>query len=284
MTDQVSPEGGALPSDVNASPEAESTDVVTQRGSEADSSPAADPGEKRIEVDPRDERIKELTRHRREAERRADRLQSELLQRLNQQQQPPQQPRPQAEKAKTLSDFNFDAAAFTQYSIQQATVEATKAAEAKAAQAREEETARARREVWEERFDKFAEEHPEILDGWDETPITQAMGAALEGSENGPEVGAFLAKNKAVAKQLSKMHPFDAAREIGRIEERLAIERKKASEKSVSQAPPPTPRVDAKTASERISTTSPESDKLSDEEWVRAEQARLNRKAKRQAN
>jgi hypothetical protein len=107
------------------------------------------------------------------------------------------------------------------------------------------------------------------------------MGTALEGSENGPEIGAFLTKNRAVAKELSKMHPFDAAREIGRIEERLVNERKKLTEKPVSQAPPPPPKIDASTASERISTTSPDSDKLSDEEWVKAEQARIRRKQQR---
>src|SRR5688500_15220405 len=108
MTDQETPEGGALPSDANASRAEPTTDVEAAKpGSEADPSPAAkDSGDKATERDPRDDRIKELTRHRREAERRADRLMQahqELLQRLGSQQQPAQQQ--PAAKPKTFAEL-----------------------------------------------------------------------------------------------------------------------------------------------------------------------------------
>jgi hypothetical protein len=276
MEDQVSPEGVATP-DVIA-PEAQATDVAPPKASEADSSPAADPSEKsRPSEDGRDIRIKELTRRLREEERRTQRL----MRYAEERSQPAPAPQAPQQPDKTLKDFNFDQAAFLQYEIRRAADEATKVAEQKAAKAREEDQQRSRREVWEERFEKFSEDHPEILEGWDSLPITQSMGAALEGSEIGPDIGLYLKNNRAVAKELSKMHPYDAAREIGRIEERLVNERKKLTEKPVSQAPPPPPKIDASTASERISTTSPDSDKLSDEEWVKAEQARIRRKQQR---
>lgn len=282
--DQVQPEGGALPSDANASPESDAADAVeTTKGSEAESSPAAAESEKPAKPakSGAEIRIDELTRRLRETERRNERLLRYVEERATQSPAAKAEPQQQAETPKTLKDFNYNEQEFHRYTVERAVSEATRIAEQKAQQAREAEATRARAESWEERFEKFAEEHPEILDGWESLPISKAMGEALQGSEVGPEIGLYLRNNRAVAKELSKMHPFDAAREIGRIEERLAIERKKASEKPVSQAPPPPPKVDAATAPSRISTTSPESDKLSDDEWVKAEQARLRRKAAR---
>jgi hypothetical protein len=275
--------GGASAPDANASPEAVATDVAVEKGSEAAPSPAATEGDKPAKPQKSGEqiRIDELTRRLRESERRHERLMRHIE---DSRQLPAPQPQQPQQPAKTLRDFNYDQAAFTQHELARITEEATKAAEHKAQKARESEAASARREVWDERFEQFSEEHPEILDGWDSLPITQGMGAALEGSENGPEIGLYLRNNRGVAKELSKMHPYDAAREIGRIEERLVTERKKAAEKPVSKAPPPAPTIDAKTSTERVSTTSPESDKLSDEEWVKAEEARMKRKQRRAGN
>jgi hypothetical protein len=99
-------------------------------------------------------------------------------------------------------------------------------------------------------------------------PMTQGMVEAIAESEDGPALAYHLGKNPEIAEKLASLPPVAAAREIGKIEARLAYEREKAKQKPVvSNAPPPPPQIAAGDASPKVSSTDPESDRLSDEEW-----------------
>ena len=65
-------------------------------------------------------------------------------------------------------------------------------------------------------------------------------------SPNGPEVAYWLAQNRENADRIARLSPHQTALELGRIEGRLgAIKEVKARLAVVSQAPPPTPQIDA---------------------------------------
>jgi hypothetical protein len=266
MSDQET--GGAPAPVVDANAPTTETKVETPV-SEADPSTAAtDPGEapaKPKESDARDERIKELTRHRREAERRADRLARELDEVRRAPRAQPQQ-QPNAQPSNNATDVS-------------------ELARQEAKQLLQEQAKAERREQFDSRVDEYASE----IEDYDDvvtsrTPVSEHMGEAIMDSDIPGQVLYYLGKNPEVARKLYSLPLTKAAKEIGRIEDRLLAERKKAAEKPVSKAPPPAPQIDAKEPSTRVSTTSPDSDALSDEEWVKAEQARLRRKAKSRAD
>lgn len=284
MNDQVTPEGGALPSDANASQVEQQTDVESAKpGSEADSSPAAkDPSDKPKPAKTGEQlRIDELTRRLRESERRYERV----LRIAEQSGQPPPPP-PQQQappQPKGLKDFNYDENAYREHLFNEAASKAVTVAEQKAREALQQQTAASRRATYDARAEAFAktvEDFEDVLQGnW---ACSQPMAEVIEESEDGPALAYYLAQNPDVSSKLARLSAAQAGRELARIEDRLVAERKKAAQKPVSQAPPPAPQIDAKgDASTKVSTTSPESDALSDEEWVKAETARLARKAKR---
>jgi len=235
--DQVSPEGAPAP-DANASQAKPTTDVVTAKpGSEAGSSPAAtEPSDKpsKPEKDGRDVRIDELTRRLREAERRNERLLRVAEDRGRQPSAQPQQP-----TASPTGDPTRP---------QPPPVDARQIA----AQLREEELTALRRERFEERQSKFAQKTKDFYEVTDpgsdpdqaRWPCSQAMAEVIEDSEEGPALMYYLAQNPDEARKYLRLTPTQAGRELGRLEDRLVSERKKATEKPVSQAPPPPPKVE----------------------------------------
>lgn len=243
MTDQVTPEGGALPSDANASPPVETK--VEPKGSEAGSSPAAtDPGEKKVEPskDGRDLRISELTRRLRQAERDRERLLKLAEERGQPQPQPAQQP---TQTRKTLKDFNYDDGAYAEHLRQEVRTEAAEAARQESLRQRESEVKALRREKFEERAAAFAIAHPDysaVVEG--DWACSTSMAEAIEDSDEGPALAFYLAQNPEVARSMSRLSAVQAARELTRLEDRLVSERKKAAAKPVTQAPAPPPKIE----------------------------------------
>lgn len=148
------------------------------------------------------------------------------------------------EPVKGLKDFDFDEGKYSQYLFDRAKAEAVEAAKAETSTWRQQEEARSRRESFESRLADFADDHPDLFDGWDETPISQPMADAIEVSEVGPEVAYYLKNNQDVALKLYQLSPVVAAKEIGRIEQRIVMEKEKAKQKPVSQAPSPPPKIE----------------------------------------
>ena len=108
-------------------------------------------------------------------------------------------------------------------------------------------------------------------------PITVPMAEAILASEIGPEVAYHLGTNPDEAKRISRLSPFLQAKEIGRIEAKLAAN---PPVKKTSTAPAPIAPVTARGGgSSTYDTTDPRSVKaMSTSEWIAAERERQIKK------
>ena len=256
--DQASPEGVVAPVETQVPtppPNGEQVEAVK---------PADPPKPESDEPKGVAKRIKELTDARRAAEAREARL----LALLEQRQPPPPQAREPEEESKSFKDFNYDEKAFLEYSEKRATARAEKAAKDVAERYRREQEAMSRRAKYDERveaFSKTVEDYHEVVN--DSTPVSEGMADAIMDSDEAGALMYYLGQNPDVARKLFYLSPAKAGRELQKLEDRLVSERKKAAEKPVSQAPPPAPKIDAASASMRVSASDAESDKLSAAEW-----------------
>lgn len=249
--------------DANAIPEVESVAAPSPAVTDADDKPKGV-----------GKRIDELTRNWREAERR----EAQLLELLKQRDQPRQEaPKHVDEKPKTLADFEYDEGKFQSYIFEQAEKRSVEAAKRELQQAQERETAERRKSSFTARQSEFAktvEDYDEVVRN-PRLPITQAMADVIQESDDGPALAYHLGKNPDIAEKIAMLPPIAAARELGKIEARLAYERERAKEKPVvSKAPPPPPKVDA---SQPAIEKDP--DEMSTDEWLKWRQKQLRKKA-----
>lgn len=253
----------------------------------AESSPAVNDADDSSKPKPKGNgvqgRIDELTRNWREAERREAAL-LDMLQR----QQTPAKPEAVAEEKPNpvpkLEDFNYDEAAYQAALFQHVKDEAARAAREEFRQERAREQEQTKKQTFKQREAEFAKTNPDYftLTREPSLPLTKAIVELVAESENGPELFLHLAKNREITERLAGLSPVAAAREIGRLEAKLEKPAPAPAPKpAVSKAPPPPPKIEGTDPTPRISTTDPDSDKLSDDEWVKAEQARLKRRANR---
>lgn len=103
--------------------------------------------------------------------------------------------------------------------------------------------------------------------------ITNVMAETIQSSEVGPDVAYYLGSNPKEADRISKLSPFQQAKEIGRIEAKLVAE---PVTKKTSSAPAPIAPVTARTSgTPSYDTTDPRSVKtLSTSEWIEQERQR----------
>lgn len=266
--------------DANVAPTTEQADADVQKtGNEADSSPAVpDTDDFTKAAKGLSKRVDELTRNWREEQRRSQELMALLQQR---QESKPEAPA-ETPKPRTLADFDYDEAKYQSHLFEQAEQRAVAAAEKRLKTEQDREVAHRRKSAFAQRETDFAkdlEDYHEIK--MDQTlPISPAMADTIEESDEGPALIYFLGKNRGVAAKIAQLSPLGAAREIGRIEERLQNERKAAKEAKsvVTKAPPPAPKIEGSHAVIDASPDSPESDKLSIEDWVKKRNKQLARR------
>lgn len=249
----------------------EPEEVVEDKGEEEASQEEIDePSESspEKEKDGFQERIDEITGKFRNAERQAlvaeqqnRQLQEQLA--AMQQQQPPTGP------DKTLADFDYDEAAFAQYVHEQANNQALERAQQEQ-QARVQAQKQAEFSVKEQEFAKGVEDYMTVTRN-PSVPITQPMVDIAQATDKGPEVLYYLGKNPDVAMQLARMDPLAMAYELGSIQATKLVK----PEPPKADTPEPPPKIPAAKSSTKISTTDPASDKLSDAEWLKRENARL---------
>jgi hypothetical protein len=211
----------------------------------ADPSPAAvDTGESPApKKDGAQKRIDELTWHRRNLER--DRNYWRDLALSKQQDSAPEAKPTEAVGTKKLADFNYDEEKYAEYV---ADVAAEKAAAKIRAQQEREKTESSRKSNQSKFREREAALRGEIEDYEDvayTAPIHDHVADLVMSMDEGPRVAYFLGKNPETAARLSSLPPLEAAKELGRIETRLAYEREQAKAKPVSKAPPPPPKIDA---------------------------------------
>lgn len=216
------------------------------------------------------DRFDELTQKFRETERRALELESDLAEARRQAEVKPEPTTP----GKTLADFEYDEQAYAGYLTEQA----KQAAEADVQQ-------RADRDQHDTRNREFRGKEADFsatVDDYNSVTrkdlqfLNQPTLEALQSSEKGPDLLYYLGKNPEVAASLYKMHPLAAAVELGRIEATKLVK----PEKPVKTPEKPPAKLKAVDATARIKSDSPDSDKLSDDEWLKRERKRMAAKGK----
>ena len=108
-------------------------------------------------------------------------------------------------------------------------------------------------------------------------PITNVMAQTIQASDIGPEVAYYLGANPKEADRISRLAPIMQAKEIGRIEAKLATD---PPVKRTTSAPAPISPVTARsTGSPAYDTTDPRSTKtMTDSQWIEAERSRQRKK------
>jgi len=107
--------------------------------------------------------------------------------------------------------------------------------------------------------------------------ITTVMAQSIQASEVGPEVAYYLGANPKEADRISRLAPILQAKEIGRIEAKMAND---PPVKKTTSAPAPISPVTARSSgAPAYDTTDPRSTKtMSASEWIEAERARQMKK------
>ena len=107
--------------------------------------------------------------------------------------------------------------------------------------------------------------------------ITTVIAQTIQSSDIGPDVAYYLGANPKEADRISRLAPYVQAKEIGRIEAKLASE---PMVKKTSSAPPPfTPVTASSKGASTYDTTDPRSIKsMSTSEWIAADRARQVKK------
>ena len=108
-------------------------------------------------------------------------------------------------------------------------------------------------------------------------PITDVMAETIQSSDVGPELAYYLGSNPKEADRISRMSTLAQAKEIGKIEAKLASD---PPVKRTTSAPAPISPVTARsTGSPAYDTTDPRSTKtMSASEWIEAERKRQVKK------
>jgi hypothetical protein len=108
-------------------------------------------------------------------------------------------------------------------------------------------------------------------------PVTETMAQTIQASEIGPDVIYWLGSNPKEAERIARLGPLLQAREIGKIEAKLASN---PPAKKTSTAPAPIAPVTARTAgTPAYDTTDPRSVKsMSTSEWIEQERLRQIKK------
>ena len=114
-------------------------------------------------------------------------------------------------------------------------------------------------------------------------PITTVMAQTIQASDVGPEVAYYLGANPKEAERISRLAPIMQAKEIGRIEAKMAND---PPVKRTTSAPAPISPVTARSSgAPAYDTTDPRSTKtMTDSQWIEAERARQMKKLQAQMN
>jgi len=175
------------------------------------------------------ERINEVTRRARDAERRAEAAEARVA-KLTEGIKPPN---PNDEQYLTDPDaYQADLTAHRMRTLRQEDV-------SEDAQTARQDAAAARAEAFHARAESFREEVPDFdqVAFGNQTTITQSMAELIAESDMGPQVAYFMGKNPAEARAIAAMSKTHQAIAIGRLEGRLESQGK--APRKVTQAPAP---------------------------------------------
>lgn len=110
-------------------------------------------------------------------------------------------------------------------------------------------------------FAEKKKDFQDVLESVDDVPVSPTVEGEILSSENGPEIMYELAKDRAEFERINKLPPLAAARAIGKIEARLAVQAsddKKQEPKKITKAPKPIDPVGGKSGSGEKSIFDPD--------------------------
>jgi len=221
-----------------AEAEAEPTEPEGQENA-ADSPPAGEQApDKKIEPDKFQPRLDKLTKNWRTSERTVQERDETIAGLRKQLAEAPK------ERGKTLEDFEFDQAKFLDYRLDEVKKESLAEAERLMTQFQGRTEAQHAFGEFQEReleFSKKTEDYRMTVDP-DSWACSTVMAAEIHQSTMGPEIAYHLAKNPDKAMDISRLPERDAVRRMAILEVTLKAEKAKTP-KTVSEAPPPPPKV-----------------------------------------
>jgi len=203
------------------------------------------------------ERVNEITRARREAERRAEALERELS--AVRQSQPAQY---QPQDAPSLEAFNYDFGAWSQAMTQYAITQAESRAEARFRSHEQQRSFQQVAENFDARSREYEVANPGFSDRMDalghSVQFNPHLLEAIGTSDHGPAVVDYLAQHLDEADRLTRMPLHIAALQLGRIEAKVSAPKPKP----VTNAPAPAPTLGGGAAATK------DPDKMTVEEWT----------------
>ncbi len=177
-------------------------------------------------------------------------------------------PEPQAQTPAMLPDRDVDPDA---YAEALATRKAEELLAQREAERQQRELLTAYKEREEAAFDRYDDFEQVVYNK--ALPITNVMAETIQASDVGPDVAYYLGSNPREAERISRLSPYLQAKEIGKIEVKLADN---PPVKRTTNAPPPIKPVTAKgTGAPVYDTTDPRSiSAMSASEWIERERQR----------
>jgi hypothetical protein len=107
--------------------------------------------------------------------------------------------------------------------------------------------------------------------------ITNVMAETIQSSDIGPELAYYLGSNPKDAHRIASLSPLSQAKEIGKIEAKLAAD--PPMKKTTSAPAPITPVTARSSGGPAFDTTDPRSTKtMTDSQWIEADRARQRKK------
>lgn len=231
--------------------EAEVEEVEVEQEIEAESSTADEENVEEKTPDPEygekvKQRIDKLTENFRSSERQSaekDLEIAELHKKL-------EAVEPKSEPFKTLEDFEYDNTQYQSYMATEIDKRATSAAEKVARGFQTKVDTESKESAFRIREKEFAADHPDYeklvygeVDGQRGWQASEFMARELVLSEMGEELTYHLASNPDIASEIARLPDRETVRRMARLEDQLIAEQAKAKEKTVSKAPPPTPKI-----------------------------------------
>jgi hypothetical protein len=179
---------------------------------------------------------------------------------------------------KTLKDFDYDEDAYEEYRDERAKALARAELRNESRQAEEE-----------QKFSEWQIREAEAAKGYDDyfdvahnpkLQVDKTMGEIILAQDNGTDVLYHLGKNPEKAARIAQMPEWQKGIELTKIANGIKSAKAKASSgKKASKAPPPAKGIEGKDAGiKSVSATDPESDKLSDAEWLKRRERQLSKR------
>lgn len=182
---------------------------------------------------------------------------------------PPPTPEPPAPTRKKLADFNFDDAAYSDYVREELRREAADTVRTTIAEEREAEATQQRQRDFETHAAEFSKANPTYFEAVRNPRFVQSpalIAEIMESGKDGPGLALYLANNLDETNRLNRMTPVQVAREVVKLQTKLATQKAALTNQiPAGGAPPSDPP--ASLAGTGDAGVAKDPAKLTDDDW-----------------